>query len=474
MGPQWKSRRARILALSAAVALAVPVFAGLAPDAMAAGPATLTGSLPDGATYLIQVPDNWNGTLVLYSHGIVIPGSPNPARDVGDPLTGQYLLGHGYALAGSSYATTGWAVQDGLADQIATLDVFGRLVGHPGRTIAWGHSLGGMITAGLLQHYPDRFAGALPMCGPTGGSVGTWNQALDAEVVFQQLLAPPGPLQLVHVTDPALNLQIAQQTLTAAQATPAGRARVALAAALADIPGWFTPGSPEPAPTDYDAQETNQFQWEAQVGVPSAFAGRADVEARAGGNPSWTTGVNYQKELENSADYAEIQGLYAEAGLSLDADLATLQAAPRIAADPAAVGYLTRNIAFNGQLGGRPVLTLHTTGDGWVVDQNEQAYRAAVQDAKDAQLLRQAFVHRAGHCSFTPAETIAAFQTLIDRIDHGAWTGSNDPGTLNDQASALGPSLNVLLIGTNLVPLAPAFVSFEPSPFLRPFDLASP
>jgi pimeloyl-ACP methyl ester carboxylesterase len=474
MDSRWKSRRTRILALSAAVALAVPVVAGLAPDAMAAGSATLTGSLPDGATYLIQVPEAWNGTLVLYSHGIVIPGSPNPARDVGDPLTGQYLLDHGYALAGSSYATTGWAVQDGLADQIATLDAFGSLVGHPGRTIAWGHSLGGLITAGLLQRNPDRVAGALPMCGPVAGSVGTWNQALDAELVFQQLLVPPGPLQLVHITDPALNLQIAQQTLTAAQATPAGRARVALSAALADVPGWFTPGSPEPAPADYDAQETSQFQWEAQVGVPSAFAGRADVEARAGGNPSWTTGVNHQKELESSADYAEVQGLYAEAGLSLDADLATLQAAPRIAADPAAVGYLTRNIAFDGQLGGRPVLTLHTTGDGWVVNQNEQAYRSAVQNAKDAQLLRQAFVHRAGHCTFTPAETIAAFQTLIDRIDHGTWTGSTDPGALNDRAAALGPDLNVLRIGTNAVPMAPAFLGFEPSPFPRPFNLASP
>jgi pimeloyl-ACP methyl ester carboxylesterase len=468
------SRRTRSLARCAVIALTMPLFAGLAQGAWAAGPTTLTGSLPDGATYLIQVPDAWNGTLVLYSHGIVIPGSPNPARDVGDPLTGQYLLDHGYALAGSSYATTGWAVQDGLTDQIATLDAFGSLVGHPGRTIAWGHSLGGMITAGLIQRNPDRFVGALPMCGPVAGSVGTWNQALDAEFVFQQLMAPPGPLQLVHITDPALNLQIAQQTLTAAQATPAGRARVALSAALADVPGWFTPGSPEPAPTDYDAQENNQFQWEAQVGLPSAFAGRADVEARAGGNPSWNTGVNYQKELESSADYAEVQGLYAEAGLSLDADLATLQTAPRIAADPAAVGYLTRNIAFDGQLGGRPVLTLHTTGDGWVVNQNEQAYRSAVLNAKDAQLLRQAFVHRAGHCSFTPAETIAAFQTLIDRIDRGTWTGSTDPGALNDRAAALGPDLNVLRIGTNVVPMAPAFLGFEPSPFPRPFNLASP
>jgi hypothetical protein len=120
------------------IALAASPLAGLALGARAAGPATLTGSLPDGASYLIQAPENWNGTLVLYSHGIVISGRPNPARDVGDPLTGQYLLGRGYALAGSSYAMTGWAVQDGLADQIATLDVFGSLVGHPSRTIARG------------------------------------------------------------------------------------------------------------------------------------------------------------------------------------------------------------------------------------------------------------------------------------------------------------------------------------------------
>ena len=38
-----------------------------------------TGMLPDGATFLIEVPANWNGTLFLYSHGFVTPGSPNPA-----------------------------------------------------------------------------------------------------------------------------------------------------------------------------------------------------------------------------------------------------------------------------------------------------------------------------------------------------------------------------------------------------------
>ena len=62
---------------------------------------TVNGTLPDGATYEIQCPaGSWNGTLFLYSHGYVVPGSANPAQDVGDPVTGAWLLGHGYALAG--------------------------------------------------------------------------------------------------------------------------------------------------------------------------------------------------------------------------------------------------------------------------------------------------------------------------------------------------------------------------------------
>lgn len=67
---------------------------------------TRTGTLPDGATFLIQVPSPWNGTLLLYSHGYVIPGSPNSAQKVGDPATGGFLLAKGFALAGSSYAHT--------------------------------------------------------------------------------------------------------------------------------------------------------------------------------------------------------------------------------------------------------------------------------------------------------------------------------------------------------------------------------
>jgi hypothetical protein len=81
------------------LAILIAVFAGSAEAQQ-----HLTGTLADGATYVIDVPAGWNGTLLLYSHGYVAPGSANPAQDVGDGITATYLLGAGYALAGSSYA----------------------------------------------------------------------------------------------------------------------------------------------------------------------------------------------------------------------------------------------------------------------------------------------------------------------------------------------------------------------------------
>jgi pimeloyl-ACP methyl ester carboxylesterase len=438
----------------------------------AGGMQTLTGTLPDGATYLIEVPANWNGTLFLYSHGYVVPGSPNPATDVGDPITGAAMLAQGFALAGSSYASTGWAIQQALPDQISTLNIFDRRVGHPSRTIAWGHSLGGIITAGLIQRYPDRFAGALPMCGVLSGGVATWNTALDAEFAFQQLIDPS--VQVVNITippkDPTANLTAAEAAAAAAQATPQGQARLALSAALGDTPGWFTPLSPEPAASDFTGQEANQFKWETQVDFPFAFFLRAELEGRAGGNPSWNTGVNYFTDLRKSSDFAEVKALYAAAGLSLHADLETLNNAARISANPSAVHYLEQNITFNGVLPG-PVLTMHTTGDGLVVNQNEQAYASVVRRAGDSSLLRQIFVHRAGHCAFTPAETVTAAHVLLQRLNTGSWnTSALRPAHLNAAAAALGSTLNVFESGKTLVPTPPAFLTFHPTRYLRPFD----
>ncbi|HLW02160.1 MAG TPA: hypothetical protein VKT82_26130 [Ktedonobacterales bacterium] len=443
------------------------------------GSSALTGSI-GGAAYKIEVPINWNGTLALYSHGYVFPGQPNPATDVGDPLTGAALLSQGYALAGSSYSSQGWALQQAFQDQIALLNFFDQTCGHPFRTIAWGHSLGGIITAGLAQLFPNRFSAALPMCGVLAGGVGTWNQALDGAFAFKVLLADPAsqienlpPLPIVNFNpDPTQlsnELNEAEGILGAAQGTPQGRARIALLSALGDTPGWFTPTSPEPAANDFIDQEANQFDWASQVDFPFLFFGRAELEGRAGGNPSWNLGVNYFEQFAKSANKQEVEALYKQAGLNLAQDLAALNQAPRITAKPQAVQYLAKFITFNGDLD-IPVLTMHTTGDGLVVNQDEQAYKSAVDEHGDASQLRQIFVSRAGHCAFTPAETLAAFQTLINRLNTGRWDHSTDVNLLNQEATALGPSFNVFSVGGKLVPTPSAFVSFRPTVFLRPFN----
>ena len=91
--------------------------------------------------------------------------------------------------------------------------------------------------------------------------------------------------------------------------------------------------------------------------------------------------------------------------------------------------------------------------------ENEQAYASVVRAAGNNPLLRETFVHRAGHCAITPAETITALRHLVRRLDTGKW-GATDAAVLDGEAAALGP-LNVL---------PPSFVDFEPLPFLRPFD----
>ncbi|MEO7021576.1 MAG: hypothetical protein ABI234_15600, partial [Ktedonobacteraceae bacterium] len=122
---------------------------------------------------------------------------------------------------------------------------------------------------------------------------------------------------------------------------------------------------------------------------------------------------------------------------------------------------------FNGDLD-IPVLTMHTTGDGLVVNANEQIYAQVVRENDDTSLLRQVFVHRAGHCTMTPAERLTAIGTLIHRIDTGHWGDTTNPALMNTEAAAFG-SLNALSVSNVVVAVPPAFIHFKPAVFLRPF-----
>ena len=449
-------------ALSLLVLLIVAGACNLEATPKPTEPKNLTGVL-GAASYEIDVPAVWNGTLFLYSHGYVAPGSGNPALSA-PPEGRAWLLDHHFAAAGSAYASTGWAVEEAFRDQIALLDLFDQKIGKPKRVIAWGHSMGGLISAGLGQLHPSRFAAEMPLCGALAGGIANWNAELDAAYAFKELLAPHSALELVHISDALANQELAQQILSAARKTLQGRARLALVAAIIDIPGWFDPRQPEPASTDFTAQAAAQASWESLVDFSFAFRFRQEVEQRAGGNPSWNTGVDYSNLLSASPARTEVGTLYAEAGLDLQKDLRALSRGANIKADAGAAQYLERNISLDGDLA-VPTLSMHTTGDGLATAPNESAFGDVVRRAGKADLLRTVFVHRAGHCTFTSAETIAALQVLLKRLDTGVWDDAAlQPAALNAASAAQGDAANQFFGFA----FAPSFVTYSPPPFPRP------
>lgn len=432
------------------------------------------GLLPDGTKYLIQAPPGWNGTLLLYSYGPPRPPEA-PAWDAHEPIVAA-LLARGYAVAGCG-TTRFWPLEQNLPNQVGVIDLFARLIDRPERTIAWGQSIGGLMTAALVQYAPERLDGALVLCGTLGGGIGTHNQQLDCTFVFKTLLAPDSSLDLVHIANPPANFQLAFSILEAAQATPKGRARLALAAAMANIPGWFDPTEPEPAAEDVITRQFNQYRWFKGIDWHVFLEARAVLERRGGGNMTWNTGVDYGALLTQSINCAEVGELYRRANLDLDVDLDTLARAPRIAPDADAVAYFEQYIVFNGQLSGVPVLTMHSIGDGLVPVNHMSSYRDVVHWAGNANLLRQVYIGRAGHCFFTTAEVLTAIECLIERVDGGTWPDV-EPDRLNAIAAALGPEHNLLPPAMGSLdpggaghPAAPGFVEFTPPAMARAYDV---
>ena len=52
----------------------------------------------------------------------------------------------------------------------------------------------------------------------------------------------------------------------------------------------------------------------------------------------------------------------------------------------------------------------------------------------------------------------------------GQWNVPS-PADMNAQAAALGAGYNIFSAGNSVVPTPPAFVSYTPARYLRPFDL---
>ena len=178
--------------------------------------------------------------------------------------------------------------------------------------------------------------------------------------------------------------------------------------------------------------------------------GRQQIELAAGGNPNWTVGVNFRRLVDRSPYKPEIEALYHEAHLNLNADLNSLTRDANIKASDRAVGWMVRTSDNTGRLQ-VPELDMHTIADQLVPVQQENYYRNTVAFAGRSQLLRQAYVDAQAHCNFTPSEIVAGVHAIQRRVDTGRWDNVATPAALNASAaqSGLGPS---------------AFIPYEPAP----------
>jgi len=430
-----------------------------------------TGTI-GGADFRVEVPQGWNGTLVLYSHGYMPPGfQPFPGIGLTNRLPGgeteTWLLEHGYALAASQFQEqgVGYQVEHGQQDQLALLDWFDAHVGRPRRTVATGQSLGASIAVLLAETHPDRFDGVATLCAAFDSNA-TFNAALDINFAVKTLLAPGQDIELVHATDPAASTDALVQAIQQALTTPQGRARLALAGAFNNVTGWYH--AHEPRPTDLTERIRQQAMW-IQYAYTAGLGptGRADLERKAGGNPFWNVGIDYRRQLARSSQRAIVKEAYRAAGLDLRRDLSRLAAAPRIAPDQEALAYMHRFVPRGSTQA--PIITMHTTGDGGAVPDQQRWLAEQVRRSGNPSRLRQLFVERGQHCSYSAAEEITQLRTLFERIYTGRWPDTS-PERLRQQARELGDAYQLVFdLGTFTdAPMPPAFTRFTPPQLLRP------
>lgn len=418
--------------------------------ASAQGP-TLTraeGKLPDGTPWEIVVPSNWNGTLLV---DLDFASSQ-----------GRYATLHARGFAGAGIRREGGA-GDARANSdrfIPVLDIFAARFGKPARTIANGRSRGGVTSVVMMETYPERIDGALTQC-TVSGYIPSYNGKLDHAFAAQVLLETP--LAIVNIPTESAEYSALTSAwsalITAAQATPQGKARIALAHALGQLPVWTNPNQPRPDPSNDDQMQQAMFdtlraQFLSRLGV------RRDYEQASGGVFNWNTGVDYAKvfnEMVRPEVKAVVEGFYRRAGLDVRADLQRVNNAPRISANPAAVTDVQRRGGHSGNPT-KPLLINEVIGDATAQAVTMQAYVEKAKQNGKGHLVRELFSDVAGHCNFSTASYAAVVEALDERVRTGVWPDTS-PAAMNARARAIDPSA------------ASVFVVYENEKFARPFFL---
>lgn len=428
------------------------IFAQATAPSPGVGNGALAGVLPDGGNYRVVMPVRWNGTLVLDLDFINNPSAPPSAIE-------QWMVGNGYAIGGISREPIAYrfpqAVEDLLTVRSMFIDRWGRM---PTRTLSLGNSRGAFVSRIALERHPGVFAGALMSAGGGAGEVALHNAKLDALWALRQFSGIPLTVAGFKTqADAAAEAVRIRDAVAVLQATPLGRARLALAAAFEQLPLWAD-GDMPPGNSDHDAQ-VEQLAVGFSAGHPAQV--RYNIEQTVGGIFSWNHDVDYTQLLARSRLSPLVAALYAQAGAELNADLRMLAEAPRITASPAAVAAAEKSMSYSGNISS-PVLVVDNIGDPFDVESFDRAYEDAVTEAGRGALLRTTWVRSSRHSTQSPLERLAGFSALVERLDTGRW-----PDTSHEAMNARAAQLR----RASEIDLGPArFMTSRAPEILRPWD----
>jgi pimeloyl-ACP methyl ester carboxylesterase len=339
----------------------------------------------EGGIYKIEIPDHWNGELVLYAHGFVSnAGAQGSTLRVGNSPIREHQIKEGYAWAASSYRCNGYVPGQALLDTMALTDLFTKANGGraPQRVYLTGTSMGGHVTLLGMHEFPTSFVGALAMC-PAGPEL------------FDFFAATAGAAEVITGVTTKLDTMAADLAK--------------MNAMLGKAPDYTDKGRQL---ASVEIQISGGPRPFAMEGLASGgrFAGNINPAALAG-----STTPSNRAVMTTQFKYAIDEGLGLTAdALNKGARRKSLDAAVR---DPK--GPYDELVPFDGKLE-RPTLTMHGTGDLFVPIFLEQSLKRAVVAAGNESLLTQRIYRVAGHCGFSQPEMIKSFDDLTAWVHKGA------------------------------------------------------
>ena len=346
------------------------------------------GTTPTGALYAFAVPDDWNGDLIIYGHGIVDPAAPIalPTTQDGFTVLKEALLERGFAVAYSSYSENGYALKDAFRRLHELPALFNeRLHRRPNRVYLMGHSLGAVAVQMLAERFPAKYDGALAMCGFVSGGRPEVQYLGDVRVLFDAYFPGVLPGNVLEVPTPPASFQ------------PGEPLFMAVLNALQQ--GLFMPGTPTLAFASaaklpfISVQELIAGALNA-IGFNLRFTG--DLLVRTGGK----------------SFYDNLDTIYPPA---VDAIVG------RFTAERRGVNYLNRFYSPSGDIS-FPVMTLHSMRDPVVPLFHEDGYGTLAPEA----WLVQRTVNSFGHCAINQQEVLTAFDDLVRWVKYGERPAGGD------------------------------------------------